>query len=372
MGKCFHIEVRWEVVPLSGDANTIQNVCLCPSPTAAATAAAAAGAWEESAAAFNRNSVTGVTGAGDGAADCKKNKFAPMPVIKSLEEYLDDQAAGTSSNQVGHYGDTSSNQTGHYGGAGVSSGLSIMLGSAAPSDHGANTSDISAPSSPKGSFSWLRVPPSPKNSNSSGLFNLVRKKPSGTGGAGTGTSNSDSASGNGLAEEEQGRGGSKDKTATATSAAATATAVASTRGMADDNGSVGGVMESSSFSSSIGGHGSAFKYPSSASHGGDMPGSGGGGSGCVWRVYFAVRFTSSTMFRNRIERDTFDTARPLYRDMGEMAEKWLRNAGERKLMVELLPHAKSIKAGKKHGKGSGGRSLCVGHMTSRPVDVPLF
>jgi len=101
VGKCFHIETRWEVVPLSGEANTIQNVCLCPSPTAATTAAAAAGAWEESAAAFNRNSVTGVTGAGDGAADCKKNRFAPMPVIKSLEEYLDDQAAGTSSSQTG-------------------------------------------------------------------------------------------------------------------------------------------------------------------------------------------------------------------------------------------------------------------------------
>jgi len=139
--------------------------------------------------------------------------------------------------------------------------------------------------------------------------------------------------------------------------------------MAGDNGSVGGVKESSSFNSSIGGHESAFKYPSFASHGGDMPGNGGGGgSGCVWRVYFAVRFTRSTMFKSRIERDTFDTARPLYQDMGEMAEKWLRNAGERKLMMELLPHAKSVKAAAKRGRKRRGTNASDAALCSLDQD----
>jgi hypothetical protein len=56
------------------------------------------------------------------------------------------------------------------------------------------------------------------------------------------------------------------------------------------------------------------------------------------------------MHKSRIKEGSFTTARPLYTKMGDMAMRWLENARERKSIVELLPAAQSVRAGK---QGSG-------------------
>jgi hypothetical protein len=65
--------------------------------------------------------------------------------------------------------------------------------------------------------------------------------------------------------------------------------------------------------------------------------------GCVWRVYLAVKFTSWHPLKSKVEKDTLNTAGPLYTQMMDIAEQWLRDPAARVPMAVVLPQANALK-----------------------------